>query len=223
MASRQEEKEQRKRERLERETKAAAAAKRKRLLQLLGGGVVAIAIAGGLAFAISQGGGSSSAKVDTARLDAAAAAAGCTYRAFPSEGREHVTRTLTPADYKTNPPTSGQHNPVPAVDGLYVPGNEPLLQNWVHTLEHGRVEFQYRPGTSAAVIAQLTKLFNENVKGSGNGYHSMLFENNTKMPFAVAAVAWRHYMACKTYTPKSITALRTFRDELIDKGPETIP
>jgi hypothetical protein len=224
MASRQEEKEQRKRERLEREAQAAATAKRKRFLQLIGGVVVALAIAGGLAFAVSQGGGgSTSAKVDTARLNAAADAAGCTYRAFPSEGRNHVTRTLTPADYKTNPPTSGQHNPVPAADGLYVPGNEPPLEHWVHTLEHGRVEFQYRPGTSASVIAQLTQLFNENVKGSGNGYHSMLFQNNTKMPFAVAAVAWQHYMACKTFTPQSIDALRTFRDELIDKGPETVP
>jgi hypothetical protein len=224
MASRQEEKEQRKRERVEREAKAAAAAKRKRFVQLIGGVVVALAIVGGLLFAVSHGGGGSNgAKVDDARLNSAAAAAGCTYRAFPSEGREHVTRTLTPADYKTNPPTSGQHNPVPAADGLYVPGNEPPLEHWVHTLEHGRVEFQYKPGTPASVIAQLTTLFNENVKGSGNGYHSMLFQNNTKMPFAVAAVAWTHYMACKTFTPKSIDALRTFRDELIDKGPETVP
>ena len=223
MASRQEEKEKRKQERLEREAKAAAAAKRKRTLQLVGGAIVAAAIVGGIVFAASKGGGSGGADADAGRLRSAASSAGCVYRSFPEEGRDHVTEKLTIADYKTNPPTSGAHNPNPAPDGLYVTGNEPEIENWVHTLEHGRVLFQYKPGTPAATVTQLEALFKENVKGSGNGYHSVLMQNNTKMPFQVAAVAWRHYMGCKTFTPKSVEALRTFRDELIDKGPETVP
>ena len=47
--------------------------------------------------------------------------------------------------------------------------------------------------------------------------------NNTKMPFAVAAVAWRHYMGCKKYTPAVIAAFRDFRTALVDKAPELIP
>ncbi len=227
MSSRQEEKERRRQEREERERAAAAKARRSRLIQMIGGVVVACAIVAGIAFAVSSGGGGggddSGPDIDNAQLKSTAAASGCVYRSFPSEGRDHVTTPRTAADYKTNPPTSGAHNPNPAGDGLYVAGNEPEIENWVHTLEHGRVLFQYRPGTSAPVVKQLEQLFNEDVKGSGGAYHSVLMRNNSKMPFQVAAVAWRHYMACREFTPKSIGALRTFRNDLIDKGPETVP
>ncbi|MEA2223158.1 MAG: hypothetical protein QOH83_1534, partial [Solirubrobacteraceae bacterium] len=201
----------------------AAKAKRGRLLQLIGGVVVACAIVAGVAFAVSSGGGGGGDKVDNTALTAAATAAGCVYRAFPDEGRDHVTKKLTAANFKTNPPTSGAHNPNPAPDGVYAVGNEPAIENWVHTLEHGRVLLQYRPGTTAATVSQLQKLFDEDVKGSGNGYHSVLMQNNSKMPFQVAAVAWRHYMGCREFTTPSIEALRTFRELLIDKAPEKIP
>jgi hypothetical protein len=226
MSSRQEEKERRREEREERERAAAAKAKRSRLIQLIGGVVVACAIVAGVAVAVSSGGGGrgdNGPDIDDAQLKSTAAASSCVYRAFPSEGREHVTATRTAADYKTNPPTSGAHNPNPAADGLYVAGNEPEIENWVHTLEHGRVLLQYRPGTSQPVVKQLEQLFTEDVKGSGGAYHSVLMRNNSKMPFQVAAVAWRHYMACREFTPKTIGALRTFRNALIDKGPETVP
>jgi hypothetical protein len=225
MSSRQEEKERRRKEREERELAAAAKARRGRLLQLIGGVVIACAIVAGVAFAVSGGGGDGGGgdKVDAKPLTAAATAAGCVYRAFPSEGRDHVTKTLTAADYKTNPPTSGAHNPNPAQDGVYAAGNEPAIENWVHTLEHGRVLFQYRPGTSAPVVGQLQKLYEEDVKGSGNGYHSVLMQNNSKMEFQVAAVAWRRYMGCREFTPATIEALRTFRELAIDKAPEKIP
>lgn len=226
MSSRKEEKERLKQEREERERLAAAKAKRGRLLQLIGGVVVACAIIAGVAYAVSTGGGGGaddSPDVDDDKLKAAAQASGCVYRSFPDEGADHVPEQLTEADYKTNPPTSGAHNPEPAGDGLYVPGNEPSIQNWVHTLEHGRVVYQYRPGVDKPVVAALEKLFNEDVADSGGGHHSALMRNDSKMPFQVAAVAWRHYMACREFTPTSITALRTFRDELVDKGPENVP
>lgn len=224
MASRKEEKERLRREREEREAAAAAKARRSRLLQLIGGVVVACAVVAGVAFAVSSSGGSDNgADVDTDKLKAAAQASGCVYRSFPEEGRDHVTDKLTEADFKTNPPTSGKHNPTPAPEGIYVAGNEPEIENWVHTLEHGRVLFQYRPGIEKSTVTALEKLFNEDVKGSGGGYHSVLMRNNTKMPFQVAAVAWRHYMACREFTPQTIAALRIFRDELVDKGPENVP
>ena len=228
MSSRQEEKEQRRKEREERERAAAAKAKRSRLLQLIGGVVVACAIVAGVAVAVSSGGGGGGgddggADVDADRLRNVAQGSGCVYRAFPNEGQDHVTEPLTEADFKTNPPTSGAHDPEPAPDGLYVAGNEPDIANWVHTLEHGRVIFMYRPGVDRSVVTQLESLFNEDVKDSGGAYHSVLMRNNTKMPFEVAAVAWRHYMACREFTPKSIEALRVFREELVDKGPESIP
>ena len=228
MSSRQEEKEQRKQERLAREAAAAAVAKRKRLLQLIGGVVVACAIIAGVAFAVTSGGGddidAGGAKVDTAELKAAAQKANCVYRAFRNEGQGHEAKKFTAADYKTNPPTSGNHVPTgqEAQAGLYAPGNEPGIGNWVHTLEHGRVLLQYKPKTDADVVAQLNKLFNADVADSGRGYHSALMQNNSGMPFEVAAVAWRHYMGCRKFTPKAIDAMRLFREQLVDKAPEKI-
>ncbi len=219
MSSRQEEKEQRRREREERERAAAAAAKRKRLLQVVGAVAIAAVVVVVAVLALAGGGD----KRDTGKLKTLAKAAGCTVSSFPDEGREHVTRKLTAADFSTNPPTSGNHNITPAQDGLYAPGNEPEIENWVHTLEHGRILIQYAKGTPAATIAKLTTLYNAPVLDSPGAYHSVLMENNTKMPFAVAGVAWRHYIGCKTFTDKAIPALSAFRDVYVDTAPEKIP
>ena len=223
MSTRQEEKEQRKQERLAREAAAAAAAKRKRLLQLIGGVVVACAIVAGVAYAVTSGGGGGEDGVDDDKLTAAATAAGCVYRAFPNEGQEHTAEEVTAPDFKTNPPTSGPHSPNPAPDGIYVPGNEPAIGNWVHTLEHGRVIIQYKPRTAANVVQQLTALFNEDVADSGGAHHSVLMQNNSAMKPQVAAVAWRHYVVCDEFTPQVIDAFRAFREELVDKAPEQVP
>jgi hypothetical protein len=219
VSSRQEQKEQAKRERLEREAAEQKAAKRKRLLQIIGGVVVGAVVVVGVVLAVTGGNG----KRDSKGLTAASKTAGCVVKSFPDEGAAHVTKKLTAADFKTNPPTSGDHNINPAGDGIYPPGNEPEIENWVHTLEHGRIIFMYKPGTDAATIAKLQALFNEPVLSSGKGYHSVLMENNTKMPFAVAAVAWRHYVGCPTFTEQSITALRDFRRVYVDTAPEKIP
>ncbi|MDQ1686691.1 MAG: hypothetical protein QOC82_3428 [Frankiaceae bacterium] len=221
MSSRQEEKEQRKQERLERERAAAAEAKRKRTLQIAGGAVVAVAIVAGVVLAVAGGGGAS--RPSDAAVKTAATAAGCVYRTFPSEGRGHTAAPRTPADYKTNPPTSGDHNPNPAQDGLYVAGNEPPIGNWVHTLEHGRIILQYAPAASPSAFAALTKLYNQPVLDSGKSYHMVLMRNNTKMPFQTAAVAWQHYVGCKDASPATIKAMAAFRDRFVDKGPELIP
>ena len=224
MSSRQEEKEQRRQERLAREAAEEQAAKRKRLLQIIGGVVVGAVVVIGVVLALAGGGGGGKDEARNAGdLTAAAKKAGCTVKTFPSEGSNHVTKKLTPADFKTNPPTSGDHNVTPAPDGVYAPGNEPEIQNWVHTLEHGRILFMYKPGTPNAQIAQLQTLFNEPVLDSGNGYHSVLMENNSKMPYAVAGVAWRHYVVCPELTNASIDALSAFRASYVDKAPEQVP
>jgi hypothetical protein len=217
VSSRQEEKEQRKRERLEREAAEKQAAQRKRLMQIIGGVVVGAAVVVGVVLAVAGGAGGDSER-DTADLNAAAKKAGCVVHSFPNEGQGHVTKELKASDYKTNPPTSGDHNVTPAQDGLYATGNEPKIQNWVHTLEHGRILYQYKKDTPAPVIAALTTLFNEKA-----AYHSVLMQNNTEMPFEVAAVAWRHYVGCEKYTPAALDAMRAFRDVYVDTAPEQVP
>jgi Protein of unknown function (DUF3105) len=139
-------------------------------------------------------------------------------RATPRSPRRR-NRTFKASDYKSNPPTSGTHFPTWYDDGVYAPGDTPELGRLVHTLEHGRIDVQYKPGTDATTRAQLETLVNE----SDGGYHMLLFQNETQMPFAVAASAWDHYLGCPTMNPQVFDAIRAFRLEHIDKGPEIVP
>jgi hypothetical protein len=236
VSSRQEEKERRRLERQEREQAEASKAATKRRLQLVAGGVLGLAaIAAVIAAIVSSGGsgGDSKASADYANaslpakkisdFDAAVKASGCTFKTYPSEGRTHLpSDSAVNNKYKTNPPTSGAHRPTPAEDGVYAPGNSPDKENAVHALEHGRVELEYKKGASKQVQGQLNALFNEKLKGV-EGYHKLMFENNTNMPFEVAAVAWTHILGCTTMNAQVPDAIRAFEDRFVDKGPELIP
>jgi hypothetical protein len=234
VSSRQQEKEARRQERLAREAEEKRRAERNRRLQIVGGVILGVAVIAAIVIAVvASSGGSddskpkSSGKANpevkavplpprkTTDLFAAAKAAGCVVRTFPNEGRQHITGKGT---YRTNPPTSGNHNPVPAEDGDYSGQQTPAPENYVHTLEHGRIEFQYAPGTPAKVIGQLRTLFAE--QGS---YHDLLFQNNTNMPYQVAATAWTHLIGCKQVNDKIWDALRAFRLRYTDQAPEQIP
>jgi hypothetical protein len=219
MAKRAEEKERRRLERLEAEQAAQKAAARKRNLQIGGGALLAIAVIAAIVVIATAGGGGSGSTASAAEVATDAKAAGCTYKAYKSDGRTHTSKTVK---YKTNPPTSGSHNPVPAQDGIYAAGNSPAKESFVHSLEHGRVEFQYKPGSSAADVATLRKVAESKFKGTA-GYHTLMFENNTNMPEPFAATAWTHSIACEKLTPQAVTALTKFRKAFTDKGPEFIP
>lgn len=232
MSSRQEEKERRRKERLAKEQAEAAASARKHRLGLVAAGLLGAAAVAAVIIAIAAaaggGGGASKSASPSASnipskpvpaqqisdLDTAAKTAGCTVKTYPSEGRSHVTTKMI---YKTNPPTSGDHNPNPADDGTYAPGQTPAKENFVHTLEHGRIEIQYAPNTLPTHIGQLQTLVDQ------DGYHVLLFENNTQMPFAVAATAWTHLLGCKKWNDKVFDAIRDFRKRYTDQAPEAIP
>jgi Protein of unknown function (DUF3105) len=234
MSSRKEEKERLRREREELERAATASENRRKRIGIALGGLLAAAVAVIVVLAVLSGGddnggsepgggdsnGASLPTQQTDDLDEAVKAASCTFKEFPDEGNSHLpSREDTFDGYKTNPPTSGTHVPPPAaLDGVYEPGNSPPKEHWVHTLEHGRVIFQYKPGTPANRIDQLETLMNEGVNGQPGGYKSALMENNTEMPFAVAAVSWRSYVACEQFTDRAFDALRAFRAESVDNG-----
>jgi hypothetical protein len=219
MAHRAEEKERRRQERIGREEAARRAAARKRTLQLGGGLIAGLVVIAVIVVVVAGGGGGGGDKVDTTKLTADAKAAGCTFGQFKSEGRTHTAGKVT---YKTNPPTSGNHNPTPAQDGIYRAGNTPPKENFVHSLEHGRIEFQYKPGASAADVAKLRALAEEPINDTP-GYHMLMFENNTNMPTEFAAAAWTKSITCGQLTPQAIAAMREFRKAYTDKGPEFIP
>jgi hypothetical protein len=155
----------------------------------------------------------------TADMEAAAKAAGCKLSNPPIEGSNHVDKEFKPSDYKTNPPTSGDHFGEWYEDGIYAPGTTPHLGMLVHTLEHGRIDVQYKPGTPAATVAQLEALLAE----QSQGYHMLLYENTTGMSAQVAATTWGHSVTCPQMDDKVFDALRTFRARWIDKAPEQVP
>ena len=234
MASRQEQKEARRKAREEQEAAERKAEARRKRLQLVLGAVLAVGIVAGVVIAVLAGGGAGDGgsgpkqasantgvnlpKQQTTDMQAAAKAAGCTVKTEKDEGRGHADKTFKVADYKTNPPTSGTHYPVAAQDGIYASDNSPALGESTHSLEHGRIDVQYKPGTSAQMVKQL-----ESFVGENGGYHMLLFQNTTGMQPAIAATAWDQSLKCPSPSPKMWDALRTFRDRYLDKGPESVP
>ena len=219
-----------------REEEARKAAARRKRLQYVFGALLGVAVVGGVVavVALGLGGGDSggpgkpksasdaaaSVKLPeqkTGDLNAAAKAAGCALANPPIEGSTHETKEFKPSDYKTNPPTSGNHNPDWYQDGIYNPGDTPRLGMLVHPLEHGRIEVQYKPGTPQDTVSKL-----EAFLGESDGYHELLFQNTTGMKAAVAATAWGHSLNCPAMNDQVFDALRTFRTAYIDKGPEAV-
>jgi len=243
VSSRQEEKQKRREERLAREQAEKAAAARRQRLSLAGAvlagvaviAVVVLLVSGTIGGGDDGGGENASQDVPSSEelaeqnitlpeqqigdLKAAAEAAGCKVTNPPIEGRDHETKDFTEANYKTNPPTSGTHYPEWYQDGIYAAGDTPNLGKLVHTLEHGRIDVQYKPGTPDHTVKQLEALLAE----QEDGYHMLLFQNGTNMDAQVAATAWGHSLTCPQFNNKVFDALRTFRAAYIDQGPEDVP
>src|SRR5689334_12248963 len=142
MAHRQEEKQRRREERLARERAEKAAAARRKRLQWAGGAVLALAVVAVAVILVVSGlGGGNNVgqaaqpsttgvtlpRQQIADVNAAAKAAGCTRQHHAIEGRTPLTKRFTTSDYKTKPPTSGNHYPSWYPDGVYLPGDVPNL------------------------------------------------------------------------------------------------
>ena len=240
MSSRQEEKKRRREERLAKERAEKAKAARRQRMRLALGGVVGLAAVAAVALFVTgavggdngggDGGEGTASQPEAASnvslpeqeigdLQEAARAAGCRLRSPEIQSAQHETREFTADDYETNPPTSGNHFPEWYEDGVYEPGDVPNLGMLVHTLEHGRINVQYKPGTPAETVEQLEALLAE----QSDGYHMLLYENTTGMNAAVAATMWGQSLTCPEMNDEVFDAIRTFRNEYIDTGPEDVP
>ena len=220
---------------MEREQAEAKRAARRKRMTLAFGGLLGVALVAGIVVVVLVLGGDDSSSNPkrasdaaanvklpaqaTSDLAAAAKAAGCTLSNPAYEGASHEDKQFKPSDYKTNPPTSGNHTPDWYDDGIYAPGDSPDLGKTVHPLEHGRIEVQYAPGTPKETITQLEALLAE----EQDGYHMLLFQNKTGMKAKIAATAWTHSLTCPEMNDKVFDAIRTFRARYIDKGPERVP
>ena len=149
-------------------------------------------------------------------LEAASKAAGCELQLdLEDEGSQHVEKASELSEYKTDPPTSGDHNPEQLADGAY--STSPSLWYPVHSMEHGRVTVQYSPDLPEEDQLALKGVFDESPEG-------MLFFPNPQMSSEVAVTAWTQLLTCKTFAGgATIDAIRDFRDIYRGRGPENVP
>ncbi|MBS1878522.1 MAG: DUF3105 domain-containing protein [Actinobacteria bacterium] len=141
-------------------------------------------------------------------LAAAAKQAGCQLKLhLRDEGHEHIPPGSPPPHYETNPPTSGPHvePPFQQADGAY--SETPAEIDYVHSLEHGRLEIQYSSQLPETAQLELKGLY-DTMYGA-----SLLFPND-KMPYQVAATTWTNMLVCPQYKgTKTLEAIRAFGKE----------
>jgi Protein of unknown function (DUF3105) len=156
--------------------------------------------------------------IKQADLQKAAKEAGCVLHLnLRNEGQTHLKPGSPTPNYKTNPPTSGNHiyPPYQTADGAY--RKTPDSIRFVHSLEHGRIEIQYSSRLLQQDQLALKGVFDDDPNG-------MLMFPNDKMPYEVATTAWTQLMGCKTYKGQAtLDAIRDFRDQYRGNGPEAIP
>ena len=120
------------------------------------------------------------------------------------EGHLHIPPGSEPPNYETVPPSSGNHvePPFQQADGAYT--EEPAEIDFVHSLEHGRLEIQYNPDLPEQAQLELKGLYD-------TMYGAALLFPNAKMPYDVAAVTWTNIVAFPKYEgAKTLDAIRAF-------------
>jgi len=141
-------------------------------------------------------------------LKQAAKQAGCKLELhLEDEGHEHIPAKSPEPNYKTNPPTSGNHvePPYQQADGAY--SEEPEAIDYVHSLEHGRLEIQYSPRLPEKQQLELKGLYD-------TMYGATLLFPNKKMPYQVAATTWTNLLGCPEYKGSiTLDAIRAFGKE----------
>ncbi len=244
MADRREEKERLRQIRLEAERREASEQRRKLLAGYLVAGVLGLAVLVGIVVVVLSSGGGDGASGQARILQAsgdtngltpdtregteppplkdpdlsdAAKAAGCVLREdLPNEGANHLPPGSPMPDYKTAPPTSGDHiqPPLQQADGAYL--DEPSPLNFIHSMEHGRLLIMYQPDLPEADQLELRGLYDTMYSGA------LLFPYS-EMPYAVAATTWTNLIGCKKYEGgKTIDTIRDFGVEHWGTAPEGV-
>jgi Protein of unknown function (DUF3105) len=148
------------------------------------------------------------AAAQTTDMKEAAKLAGCKLELnLRDEGHEHIPPGSEPPAYETNPPTSGPHvePPFQQADGAYSETPEEI--DYVHSLEHGRMEVQYSTKLPEKAQLELKGLYD-------TMYGATLLFPNDKMPYQVAATTWTNMLVCNKYEgAKTLDAIRAFGAE----------
>ena len=134
-------------------------------------------------------------------------------RAQPGTTLEDVARTAgcRLREYEksrvTNPAVTGRRvERTIAADGSHIGRSAPSMNSTIHSLLHGRVLIQYRPGLpepEVRALDQLVKRDPDRVVG---------FENQTGMTTPVAATAYLSLLTCPRVNAATLHALSVYRD-----------
>jgi hypothetical protein len=145
-------------------------------------------------------------------LEVAAKEADCDLQAdLPDEGSDHLRNDDERPEWKTNPPTSGDHSPQQQADGAWTDVDQ---LNTLHALEHGRINIQYSPDLPEDEQLELKGVFDADPAG-------MLFFPDAEMPYEVAATAWTQLLGCDEYKGQAtLDAIRAFTATNRGRGPE---
>jgi Protein of unknown function (DUF3105) len=157
-------------------------------------------------------------------LEESAQMAGCeTMLGLADEGSGHFGDEKQ-GDYKTNPPTSGDHFASPTeagsgatADGAYL--TKPPESRLVHAMEHGRVEIRYDPKLPEDEQLALKGVFDDDPDG-------MIMVPDPDLAdakFAIAVSAWTNAVGCPSFDPLVLDVIRNFRDTFRGNGPENVP
>jgi hypothetical protein len=159
--------------------------------------------------------------VENAILDEAAEQANCELQLdLPEEGSTHIDdEDAADVDYKTNPPTSGDHygnsNETASgalADGAYL--ETPPLGRWVHSMEHGRVIIHYSPDLPESDQLAIKGVFEESPAG-------VIMFPNPDLDGDVAVTSWTQLATCGKYEgAATLDLIRAFRDIYRGQGPE---
>jgi hypothetical protein len=155
------------------------AARRSNLITIGIIAVVAVAVVAGILFETNSGDDNAPANVGVS-----ASAAGCAdvETSAAEDSRDHVPDG-TNVDYKTDPPTSGNHYANPADPAFYPAPVEP--ERLVHNLEHGQIVIWYSPDAPGKVKDEL-----ESIQQQEPGATTVSPYEGIDDPYNFALTAW---------------------------------
>ncbi len=128
---------------------------------------------------------------------------------FPSQGQVHVNPGQQ-VNYDSDFPTSGSHDPVPVLPGVYT--QEQPVEKLVHSLEHGNIVIYYeQPGDEAQ---QTLQSWARQFPGAWDG---LVVVPKAGLGESVVLTAWTKKLVLTEFEPQ---AAASFIDAYRGRGPE---
>ncbi len=189
---------------------------------LIAAGLIALALAGTLAFLV-LGGSKPEVVVPTEGDIPIAPDPAAQVRSFPDQGQGHLSsgqtvQTLLGTGYNSNPPTSGPHLPNWSNWGLFTEKLPDELQ--IHNLEHGGIIMQYDCTTGCP--AAINALSGYARKYPPQNFTGILLAPRQGLPEGarLALTAWGNRLLLKSV---DVDKINQFISTFIGKGPEKDP